>query len=113
MSKKPFKYVATSKGTLSNPYRFIEEGETVISHEEIKASWLVPASEFKKKAELPITPLHQVCKAGQGLPAPVDDAYQAQIDKLVENEQKQDQKSLEDDQKSQNGESGTGSKTVL
>ena len=49
-----FKYKATKAGTL-NPFRYVEQGETVVSDVEIECSWLVPIEQFKEKKPLPIT----------------------------------------------------------
>lgn len=38
-----FRYRAIKKGTLSNPYRLIEEGELFDSDIPLKASWIIPA----------------------------------------------------------------------
>lgn len=38
-----FRYRATNKGTLSNPYRLVSEGEIIESAVPLKASWLIPA----------------------------------------------------------------------
>ncbi len=49
-----FEYVATSNGTLSNPYRHVKKGQTVSSPVALKGSWLVPKSEHKPEKDLPI-----------------------------------------------------------
>lgn len=50
-----YKYRATRKGTLSNPFKFVKAGELVVSDKEIKASWLAPEEAYEPPKELPIT----------------------------------------------------------
>lgn len=96
-----FKYKAVKAGVLSNPYRFVEEGEVIHSTEEIKASWLVPHDKYKKPKELPVTsanaPKTLSNPAMAFVPPQIasDPNYDAQIAALQEREAVQDGKQVE------------------
>lgn len=90
-----YKYKALSSGTLNDPYRYIEEGAVIKSPVEIKASWLKPFD--KAEPVIPVLPVTSSMKiAGSDdtavvvPPAPIPDAYKAQMEAVLKLEAAQD-----------------------
>lgn len=53
-----YKYKAVSDGVLSNPYRRVRKGETIIFTEPLEqpSKWLIPHEEYKPEPDLPLIP---------------------------------------------------------
>lgn len=90
-----YKYKAMSAGTL-NPYRFIAQGETIVSPVPIEASWLKLYGDDGEPV-IPVLPItSSVNYAGSQVqrsvvpPTPIPDAYALQIKKVQELEALQD-----------------------
>lgn len=55
VATRQYVYKATADGTLSNPFTFVKEGQTVVLREPVEASWLTPLNEYQEPKELPPT----------------------------------------------------------
>lgn len=98
MSQPMYRYRAVTAGTLSNPYRYIAEGEPVVSPVELKYKWLKPEGEYRKAAALPVVPYMDSARAGKDVQqvmfapvAPRPD-YDANIKLIAEGEATRDAK---------------------
>lgn len=93
---KEYRYKAISNGTLSNPYRFVEAGQVVISPVPITAKWLVTLEEARRIPQLPITPYMRTPGSDRvnvlHAPAPVDPNYDNQIRVIRDAEDRRDGK---------------------
>ena len=133
---KLFRYRATRKGTLSRPFRFIEEGQEFSSPVEMKGSWFVPADQpIAPKSDVlvpymkidgrvqrpdfgPVTPqLAQEQKTKGVPPVPKDPQYEAGMKGVLKVEAAL-AKSLKpqpekEEVKEDGGDAGTGNQDVL
>lgn len=105
------RYRAVMNGTLYNPYRFIRKGEVVVLDQPLPSpsAWLKPEDEGETilKNKLPVTPyVTEDGRAAHALagarvqakelvpPAPVNPAYQAQIEALQKGESIRDKEAI-------------------
>lgn len=111
-----YSYKASKDGTLSNPYRYVKQGETVESDVPLTASWLV-SPESPEPAPLPITPMMNF--AGRELknilvpPVGQSDGYQENMKTLIAKENAADGTTTAKVENNGDGESGTGNTDVL
>jgi hypothetical protein len=82
-----YHYKAKADGVLSDPYKFVRAGETVILQKPVKASWLVLAADYTEPKEKPITSATVI--AGQNLqhitvpPSVSSEQYQTAMDHVI------------------------------
>ncbi len=109
---KKYRYYATEKGTLSNPYRDVQKGGIVESDVEITAKWLKRLKDGatpKLEKSLPLmgsSSAEPKPDIRTNLPAVDGGVFDDQMKKLKEAEDQQDE--IQKEQRS-----GTGDKAVI